>query len=219
MKYYTYKITFKDLPGYFYYGKHKDDGKPYFGSPVTWAFLWMCFEPEIQILHWYRTDQEAHASEEAIIRATWKDKYSLNENAGGLISEEILSANGRSTGAAYGATNLAKIPKEILVANGKVNGKANAPAMNSHPNTAENRKSTVRVMNSHPNTLESQKCEAMNAHPNTIESQKSNGRKSCSQKWMSTDPNWPPKVTNAGGLTSWQKARGIDTRLRVQVKN
>jgi hypothetical protein len=89
LKYYTYKITFKDLPGYFYYGKHKDNGRVYLGSPKTWKHLWKQFEPEIQILQWYNTDGEVRAAEEAIVRATWKDKYSLNEALGAVVSERV----------------------------------------------------------------------------------------------------------------------------------
>jgi hypothetical protein len=38
-----------------------------------------------------------------------------------------------------------------------------------------------------------------------------------SQKWQSTDPNHPAHISNSGGLSSWQKARGIDTKMRVKV--
>jgi len=38
-----------------------------------------------------------------------------------------------------------------------------------------------------------------------------------SQRWVSTDPNWPPFESNLGGLTKWQKARGIDTAMRKRV--
>jgi hypothetical protein len=98
MRYYTYKITFKDLPGYFYYGSRKDNGKPYFGSPVTWAFLWVCFEPEVQVLQWYKTEREVRESEITIILATWKDKYSLNEAVGPRVSGGVCSKNGKKNG-------------------------------------------------------------------------------------------------------------------------
>ena len=131
MKYYTYKVTFKDLPGYFYYGKHKCNGKVYLGSPVTWAHLWLCFEPEIQILQWYKTAKEAEVAERSIINATWGDRYSLNEHNGNCFSEETCSKNGKKTGA--------------------VNGKKTAGAMNGHPNTivarSENGKRNIRATN------------------------------------------------------------------------
>ena len=113
MQYYTYKITFKDLPGYFYYGKRKDDGKPYFGSPKTWRRLWLLFEPEVQVLQWYKTAAEVELAEKSIIRATWKDKYSLNENVGGYISTESCRA-GR-----------ASLLKESMVTGGRKAGEKN----------------------------------------------------------------------------------------------
>jgi len=116
MKYYTYKITFKDLPGYFYYGSHKDNGKPYFGSPKTWRRLWEVFEAEIQVLQWYETEKEARRAEKLIINATWEDKYSLNEHNGYSFSEEACSR---------GAKNQ---PVEVRVDNGKKYGKKNGPA-------------------------------------------------------------------------------------------
>jgi hypothetical protein len=137
MKYYTYKVTFKDLPGYFYYGSHKYNGKPYLGSPKTWRHLWAQFEPEAQVLQWYSTEKEVKAAEESIIKATWKDKCSLNENVSGRFSEEaaakggrisvavnftpeVCRANGEKTGPASGKKN--------GPVNGKKNGKRTAAA-------------------------------------------------------------------------------------------
>jgi hypothetical protein len=37
------------------------------------------------------------------------------------------------------------------------------------------------------------------------------------QKWQSTDPNHPAHISNSGGLSRWQKARGIDTSMRVKL--
>jgi hypothetical protein len=38
-----------------------------------------------------------------------------------------------------------------------------------------------------------------------------------SQRWQNTDPNHPPHVSTPAGLTHWQKARGIDTSMRVKL--
>lgn len=98
MKYYTYKITFRDLPKYFYYGYHRHNGKEYFGSPTTWKHLWEMFEPEVQILCWYKTWEEAKSAEYKLISTTWKEKYSLNENCGGNLSTEACRKGGKITG-------------------------------------------------------------------------------------------------------------------------
>jgi hypothetical protein len=162
MKYYTYKITFKDLPGYFYYGSHKDSGKPYFGSPVTWAHLWVLFEAEVQILQWYKTEREVKAAEDSIIQATWKERHSLNENVGGRISEKVCRENGRKTGKKTARVmNTHPNTRASQTENGGKSGSKNAKIMNAHPNTRANRqrmaKKNAEVMNAHPNTLESQR--------------------------------------------------------------
>ena len=144
MQYYTYKITFKDLPGYFYYGRKKDNGKPYFGSPITWKRLWEQFEPEVQILHWYETSEEVNAAENSIIEATWRNKYSLNENNGRCVSEEVCRKNGLRTISALNSHpntkgGSSKGGKKSGPVNGKKYGpecgKKNHKNMSDHPNT------------------------------------------------------------------------------------
>jgi hypothetical protein len=144
MQYYTYKITFKDLPGYFYYGKHKDDGKPYFGSPKTWRRVWRHFEPEIQVLQRYETAGEVEAAEESVIRATWDNKYSLNEAVGARVSEEVCRENGKNHPPKVRSANCKKMNDHVnTVASRSNNGKKTGPdtvkAMNSHVNAATNR--------------------------------------------------------------------------------
>jgi hypothetical protein len=43
------------------------------------------------------------------------------------------------------------------------------------------------------------------------------GKISGSQRWQNTDPNYPPHLSTAAGLSHWQRARGIDTSLRQRV--
>lgn len=38
------------------------------------------------------------------------------------------------------------------------------------------------------------------------------------QRWVNTDPNFPPYESTSAGLTHWQKARGIDKSNRVRIK-
>jgi hypothetical protein len=46
---------------------------------------------------------------------------------------------------------------------------------------------------------------------------KKGGEKACTQRWMSTHPDWPSHITAAGPLSRWQKARGIPTEFRVRL--
>jgi len=130
MKYYTYKITFKDLPKYFYYGyhKHRNDIDSYFGTPTTWKHLWDSFSPEKQILQWYETWEEAKESEDAIIKATWKNPYSLNENAGGNLSPLACQKGGLITGNKHKkeGTGFFSMTKEEWSKAGRAGGKASS---------------------------------------------------------------------------------------------
>ena len=187
--YYTYKVTFKDLPGYFYYGRRKDNGKPYFGSPVAWKSIWDQFEPEIQILQRYSTFEEAERAEYSLIEHTWKDKYSLNENLGGYFSEEACRKGGI-----------------------KNNGK-----LQSHPNTEKSRKENLLKMHAHPNTVEAiKKNLSVHRSEHGKKNGKRNSKIMTAKVWKCLVTG---HVSNAGGLTAYQNKRGIDTSLRVKVND
>jgi hypothetical protein len=38
------------------------------------------------------------------------------------------------------------------------------------------------------------------------------------QRWMNTHPDFEPYVSTPCGLARWQRARGIDTTLKVKVQ-
>ena len=140
MRYYTYKVTFSDLPGYFYYGYHSSKrGTRYSGSPKTWKHLWKFFEPEVQVLQWYETKEEAVEAEKSILRATWKDPYSLNENVGGVPSLESMKKGGVKSGVMKtelqtlsrkrsGKALASKRTKESLISQGRKAGKMRTPS-------------------------------------------------------------------------------------------
>ena len=54
----------------------------------------------------------------------------------------------------------------------------------------------------------------MGIHALTPEQRSENSKKAASQKWMCLETG---HISNAGGLTSYQRARGIDTSNRVRV--
>jgi len=86
-KYFTYKITFPGMPWY-YFGSHKENGKPYFGSPKTHKWIWRVYEHEIQILEWFDDRREAELVEDRIIKHFINDPNCLNEHYGGFFSIE-----------------------------------------------------------------------------------------------------------------------------------
>jgi len=92
---YTYKITFEEVP-YYYYGVKKEDyyNQEYWGSPYTHKWCWDFYTPKKQILQFFNfTDEgwlEAQEVEKRLIRPFYNtDKWCLNENVSGKISLEV----------------------------------------------------------------------------------------------------------------------------------
>jgi hypothetical protein len=236
LRYYTYKITFKDLPKYFYYGRHKDSGKPYFGSPRTWKHLWDQFEPEIQILQWYETWEEVSVNERKIIDATWEDIYSLNEHNGDGFSEEVLSKAGKLGGRKtfeskkgmfdpdYRASNELK---EHLSRGGKIGG-ANGGNITGPKSFKEKtglfdpdnievvRKGNVKGGSIAGKLNVKNKVgihDPKNKHKKS-EGGSLGGSNTNKQKWMCLETG---HISNPGGLSRYQKANGIDKSKRVRL--
>ena len=91
---YTYKITFKGTP-FYYYGVHKERkfGETYWGTPVTNKWAWEIYKPEKQILEYFEHSeegwQEAQRVEGRIIRAFYNsDPNCLNANVQGVFSTD-----------------------------------------------------------------------------------------------------------------------------------
>ena len=89
---YTYKITFEEVP-YYYYGVHKEKkfDEYYMGSPYTHKWCWELYTPKKQILQLFDfTDEgwiEAQEVEKRLIKPFYNsDKWCLNENCGGRFS-------------------------------------------------------------------------------------------------------------------------------------
>jgi hypothetical protein len=82
-------------------------------------------------------------------------------------------------------------------------GKVNAEKLNAHPNTVESRKTNARTLNTHPNR------EEWNSKGGIKGSTKVNA-----QKWKCLVTG---HISSPGSLSIYQKARGIDTSLRVRV--
>lgn len=132
---YTYKITFKEVPHY-YYGVHKEKryDEEYWGSPVTHKDYWINYTPQKEIIEFFDFSDEgwelAHNKETELIRPVYNsDPYCLNEHCGGKISLSILREVGRKNGkktAKYLIENKLGIhgwTKEQFVEHGRKNGK------------------------------------------------------------------------------------------------
>jgi hypothetical protein len=105
---YTYKITFEEVP-YYYYGVHKERkyNEYYMGSPYTHKWMWKHYTPKKQILEFFEyTDDgwiEAQEVEKRLIKPFYNDdKWCLNENVGGRFSIEHQRRAGRKSGVVNG---------------------------------------------------------------------------------------------------------------------
>jgi hypothetical protein len=131
---YTYKITFEEVP-YYYYGSKKEKyyNQEYWGSPVTHKWCWELYTPKKQILELFNfTDEgyeECRRVEDRLIKPFLNDPWCLNESCGGRISLRILRENGKKVGkkvSKYLIENKLGIhgwSKEQFVENGKKIGK------------------------------------------------------------------------------------------------
>jgi hypothetical protein len=84
---YTYKITFDEVP-YYYYGSHKENkyNEYYMGSPVTHKWMWDFYTAKKQILEIFNSREDANIIENRLIKPVLNDKWCLNENCGGIVS-------------------------------------------------------------------------------------------------------------------------------------
>ena len=100
---YTYKITFEEVP-YYYYGikKEKYFNQEYWGSPITHKWCWEFYTPKKQILEIFNCDDEGYMQaqeiEKRIITPVLNDKWCLNENVGGKMSINIRIQAGKKAG-------------------------------------------------------------------------------------------------------------------------
>lgn len=101
---YTYKITFEEVP-YYYYGSKKEKvfNEEYWGSPVTNKWCWELYTPKKQILEVFDyTDEgyiKAQEVEGRLIKPVYNtDKWCLNANCLGIFSIEQKRKAGKIGG-------------------------------------------------------------------------------------------------------------------------
>jgi len=109
---------------------------------------------------------------------------------------------------------------------GRVGGPKNLELMSSHPNTLASRAESTKKAGKKSGAesfknktglfglSEEERREANKKGAAVISS--TNGRNTMSQKWQCLVTG---HVSNPGGLTSYQRARGIDTTLRVRIQD
>jgi hypothetical protein len=97
---YTYKITFEEVP-YYYYGskKEKHFNQEYWGSPVTNKWCWELYTPKKHILELFDYTDEGYEKcikvENRLIKPVLNDVWCLNERCGAIVSLDVLRKSAR----------------------------------------------------------------------------------------------------------------------------
>jgi hypothetical protein len=236
---YTYKITFEEVP-YYYYGVHKEKrfDEYYMGSPYRNKWCWELYTPKRQILELFDfTDDgwiEAQEVERRLIKPVLNDKWCLNENVGGKVSLKIS----RETGERYKKLGIGVcgmsyeqrrknglksskwlkqnnkgifgIPKEQRIETSRKSGiKTRDLKLGVHGLTREQKSEAGKKGGLKNKENKTGVCGM------TKEQRQQNVKKTNSQRWQCTETGF---ITNSGSLSRYQKARGIDTSKRVRLE-
>lgn len=230
---YTYKITFEEVP-YYYYGVHKEKvfNEEYWGTPYVNKWCWEIYTPKKQILELFDyTDNgwlKANLVEDRLIRPFYQtDEYCLNESCGGRISLSILRKNGKRAGDVYGKItyknrlgifSLTDEEKRVVCSKA---GKRSAEIHHINQTgfyglTLEDRIENGRKGGtiSGNNNKKNKTGFCGRSEEKMSEDGRKAGKVSANQRWKCTETGF---ITNAGNLTKYQRARGIDTSKRMRV--
>lgn len=252
---YTYKITFEDVP-FYYYGAHKEKvfNEEYYGTPYTHKWCWEMYQPKKQILEVFDyTDEgwiDALNVEKRLIRPVYNsDPYCLNESCGGRVSLSIVRNNGRANVEgkkgiwsltdeekkvirSKGGIALANKRKEedydayvnLMSEMGKKGGATSAGGKASYEKkvgvfalTKEQQIENGRRGGSIAGRITKERGTGIFsiAKEQQIENGRSGGTKTQTQRWKCLVTG---HISNPASLARYQKARGIDTSMRVRLE-
>ena len=237
---YTYKITFEEVP-YYYYGVHKEKifNEEYWGSPVTNKWCWELYTPKKQILQLFDfTDEgwlEAQKVETRLIKPFYNtDKWCLNECCNAKVSINVLKENGkRNFLNKKGCFSLSE--DERIKVSRKAGKKTKEQKKGIHSQTTEqlskfgkiggskNRdnktgfcgRSKEKMSEDGKKATEKARELRVGIYGLSSEEKRNAGRISSKQKWRCLVTNY---ISNAGSLAIYQKARGIDNKLRERIE-
>ena len=237
---YTYKITFEEVP-YYYYGVHKEKyfDEEYWGTPVTHKWCWDFYTPKKQILQLFDfTDEgwlEAQEIEKRLIKPFYNtDKWCLNENCGGKISLSSSRKSGKCVfESKIGCFKLSKeeklkvakkvghlsfinktgvfsIDPEIRKNISKIQGEKLRDNKLGLFSMTKEEKHLLGIKNGERN-----KRLKLGICGLTKEERSENAKKTNHQKWKCTVTGY---ISNSGGLSCYQKKRRIDTKNRIRIE-
>jgi hypothetical protein len=239
---YVYKITFDEVP-YYYYGIHKEKtfDEYYMGSPKTHDVFWQVCTPNKEIIRTFDyTDTgwiEAQEFEKSLIRPVFNtDPHCLNENCGGKISLEKSRRTGRRN--YENGIGLFSRSKEQMIKDGSKAGKTcYEKGVGIHGLTEEERTkhrslAGMRTRECNVGIFGRSKEEKIEhgqkgysqslanlSKEKRLENSSKGGKLGAkvqhSQKWQCTITGY---ISTPAPLSRYQKSRGIDTSNRVKVE-
>jgi hypothetical protein len=236
---YVYKITFLEVP-YYYYGVHKEKNfnEEYLGSPVTNKWCWELYTPKKQILELFDyTDEgwlKSQEVEKRLIKPFYNtDKWCLNECCNAKVSINILRENGkRNFLNKKGCFSLSE--DERIEVSRKAGKKAKEQKKGIHSQTIEQLsesgkkggrknkenktgfcgRSRQKMSEDGKKATERARELGVGIYGLCSEEKSKAGKIGAKQKWRCLITNY---ISNAGSLTRYQKARGIDKKFRERV--
>jgi hypothetical protein len=204
---YTYKITFEEVP-YYYYGSKKEKyfDEEYWGSPVANKWCWELYTPKKQILEFFEFSDEGYINaqkvEGRLIRPVYNtDKWCLNENCMGIYSLEQKSKAGKK---AYELKlGVHSLTTEKRIENGKKGGNSNKKNKTGICGISlEQRIEHGRITGYKKKELNIGVCGL------TTEERRKYAKITNSQRWECCETGY---VSTASGVVQYQKGKGIDT--------
>jgi len=240
---YTYKITFEEVP-YYYYGSKKEKyfNQEYWGSPKTNKWCWELYTPKKQILEFFDyTDkgyEECRKVEDRLIKPVLNDPWCLNERYGGVYSLSISRKIGKINGLKCkhektGIFAMSLERKSEISKNNALQNQKNKVGIfsltfeekskNSKKTAIKNVENKVGLFSQNKEQLiengkkGGKKCKelGLGVFSQTLEQMKENGKKTNAQRWECCETGY---VSTPAGLSQYQKKRGIDTSKSNRIR-
>jgi hypothetical protein len=223
---YTYKITFEEVPGFWYWGVHAEkffnDG--YMGSPTTNKHFWELYIPKRQILEIFEYSEkgwkEANAVERRLIMPDLNHARCLNESCAGVMSLKVYKQNGErlhqyknAEGKSVNAVKGGEKASSLLHQDKNAEGKSIAAVqmgLASHRNKDNKGRSTKALK------MLAKRDEVKNEQGKSVKAYNA-GKEGNKVEWM--DPDHPELgVTTAAQIVRMQKRRGYPHSKENRVK-
>ena len=226
---YTYKITFEEVP-YYYYGSKKEKvfNEEYWGSPITNKWCWKLYTPKKQILEIFDYTDEGYEQcrkvEDRLIKPVLNDNWCLNEKCGGNYSLEVLRKVAKKK--VEDKIGIFALTSEELSELGKKGGSIGGPK--GVKTQIENKigmygrtKEQLSIDNVKGGKIMGERhyqnktgLFAM-SEEDKRKAQTNGGKVVGNQRWKCLITG---KISNVGALTRYQKARGIDISKKIRVE-